>query len=86
MFRRPEPSPAPIQYSPQPPQPQPSPTTGRSVFAHPAQPANASYQPNNYDQYYAVYDDDDQLYRDVGKCKATYLVVALITRAFLEKD
>ncbi|XP_034253709.1 uncharacterized protein LOC117652726 [Thrips palmi] len=59
---RPEPSAAPLQYSPQPPQPQPSPTTGRSVFAH---PANTSYQPNNYDQYYAVYDDDDQLYRDV---------------------
>ncbi|KAK3922979.1 Chitin deacetylase 8 [Frankliniella fusca] len=62
---RPEPSAAPLQYSPQPPpppQPQPSPTTGRSVFTR---PANTSYQPSNYDQYYAVYDDDDQLYRDV---------------------
>ena len=67
MFSRPEPSAAPLQYSPQPPQPQPSPTTGRTVYA---QPANNSYQPNNYDQYYAVYDDDDQLYRDVGKYRA----------------
>lgn len=28
---------------------------------------SSRYEPNRYDPYYALYDDDAELYRDVGK-------------------
>lgn len=36
---------------------------------------SSRYEPNRYDPYYALYDDDAELYRDVGKslCMGQYV-------------
>lgn len=33
------------------------------------------YEPQQYDSYYSVYDDDVELYRDVGKFQSTFSIV-----------
>lgn len=54
-------SPAPSRYVPEQPQKTVLSQSNKNYYN------TSNYDPSGYDSYYAVYDDDVELYRDVGE-------------------